>query len=285
MKGTKIGSALTFLLLGTLSVSAVAQPSDEKIRCLEGYEGAQEALKAQNLVRARELAESCSAEICHELMRESCVAWAQKLAVDIPSVIVRAVDESGKELAGVSLTIDDRVELSGGGRALELDPGTHGVRGELSGYETTTLTFHLGVGEKNRAVDVVLRPKVAVVSEKPRVDANVTSARPPLWPAFAFAGVGAVGFTMLGVFGSSARSADTALAEGPDACAATLTCDPARIDAIERDYLLANVGLAVGIAGGAAALGWGLFTLSRGESGEKTEVSVGPQAIQLRGRF
>lgn len=53
-------------------------------------------------------------------------------------------------------------------------------------------------------------------------------------------GLGAVGFAY---FGLSARSADAAL----DAC--TPNCEPSDVDAIRRDYLLANVSLGVGLAG------------------------------------
>ena len=57
-------------------------------------------------------------------------------------------------------------------------------------------------------------------------------------------GLGAVGFAY---FGLSARSADVGL----DACSPN--CEPAKVDAIKRDYVLANVSLGVGLAGALTA--------------------------------
>jgi hypothetical protein len=57
-------------------------------------------------------------------------------------------------------------------------------------------------------------------------------------------GVGAVGFAY---FGLTARSAD----EGLDAC--TPHCEPSAVDAIKRDYVLANVSLGVGVVGALTA--------------------------------
>jgi hypothetical protein len=53
-------------------------------------------------------------------------------------------------------------------------------------------------------------------------------------------GLGAVGFVY---FGLSARSADVGL----DVCAPS--CEPSKVDAIRRDYALANVSLGLGLAG------------------------------------
>jgi hypothetical protein len=76
-------------------------------------------------------------------------------------------------------------------------------------------------------------------------------ARPPLGPrrtaalaAGVVGGLGAVGFAY---FGLSARSADVGL----DAC--TPNCEPSKVDAIKRDYVMANVSLGLGFAGALTA--------------------------------
>jgi hypothetical protein len=77
-------------------------------------------------------------------------------------------------------------------------------------------------------------------------------------------GLGALGFAY---FGLTARSADGGL----DAC--TPNCETSKVDAIKRDYLLANVSLAVGLMGaGAATVLW--LTAPRTE--QPTRAGVAP---------
>lgn len=94
-------------------------------------------------------------------------------------------------------------------------------------------------------------PRPATVSTAPRAPAPKRETSAPIGPlvgrrrtavvaAGVVGGLGAVGFAY---FGLSARSADVGL----DAC--TPNCEPSKVDAIRRDYLLANVSLGLGLAG------------------------------------
>jgi hypothetical protein len=282
------GPALWAMLAAPLD--AGAQPTDEQLECMDAYEQTQEARQAGNLLRARVLAQSCVSEACHDVIRNSCQTWQAELAVEIPSVSIRVVDEQGTPLGGATVVVDGKDVLSSAGRTLELDPGTHSVEVSVQGYEPGDKTFELSSGEKEVPIEMALVPKP---NEPPPPPPPPIKQPPPLWPSYALGAVGVAGFATLGVLGSQARSADRDL----DSCAPSKTCDADEVSTIKTQYTIANAGLGVGIAGVVGAVGWSIFALnsrrssSRAESdraagsGHSLRVNLTSQGVVARGEF
>ena len=121
---------------------------------------------------------------------------------------------------------------------------------------------------------LVATPSVASTEAVGGVQRSRDQRRTAVIAAGLVGGLGAVGFAY---FGISARSADLGL----DACSPH--CEPGKVDAIKRDYVLANVSLGVGLVG---ALTASVLWLTRpsaerparvgGESPRRWALGVGP---------
>src|SRR5262249_23574518 len=119
------------------------------------------------------------------------------------------------------------------GRAVAIDPGLHSFRYESPRYVTMEQTFVVHEGEKNRPVNVVLRP----------LPTETQTAMRPLG-AWAMLGLGAAA---LGVGTYFALSAASDHADQADACAPTRTCSPSELDSVRARAIAADVSFAIGI--------------------------------------
>jgi hypothetical protein len=233
------------------------------------------------------LVDQCLDPSCHKVMRRDCASWRDEIAAALPSVLLRALDEKGEPLSQVDVSLEGRDEPLRANSEVEidLDPGSYRLVARRSGYVEQSLDFQLAAGERAHVVTLRMTPVVAApVAAPPPAEPPPETARPlnTSWPFFALAGVGAVGFAGLVGFGVAARNSEAAL----DDCSPA--CSPDVVDGVRTDYLLANVGLGVGIAGVTAAAAWLLFVPV---SSEKDAVRVGlvPQpggaATAFSGKF
>jgi hypothetical protein len=128
-----------------------------------------------------------------------------------------------------------------------------------------------------RASKVPARSKVRVT---PRAEPEPASLRPY---AFVAAGVGAAGLVTFTVFALKSRSTYASLKDAcPDGA-----CPPDRLDDIDagrRDQTIANIGLAIGVAGVGAGVALYLVSPTTGESGH-VSARVGPASVSLEGAF
>ena len=92
----------------------------------------------------------------------------------LPSMVLRATDAAGNDLAGVTVTLDGVALPTGlNGRAVPADPGTHTLRFEAAGRPPVDKTVLLAEGEKDRRVSVVIGEASAAAPHRATVQAAV----------------------------------------------------------------------------------------------------------------
>lgn len=211
-----------------LIVTLASSPAwADKQQCLTAHENAQRLRTEGKLRAAREKLLICSAEACPSLVKVDCTKWLPELDRDLPTLIVRAKDEAGLDLADATFELDD-VGIAGG-KAIGVDPGTHAIKVERGG-KTIEQQVVIAAGEKNRLVEITFPSDVV----KP------VETRSPL--PWILAGVGVVGIAGFAAFGLSARGR---LSELRDSCAPN--CDPGEKRSLQTQLVLADVSLAIGV--------------------------------------
>jgi hypothetical protein len=240
-------------------------PTPSKAECAAAYEAAQESRAAGQLRKTRERLEFCAQVECPSFVQRDCSRWFGEVERELPSVRISARDWDAS--AG-----NLRVSLDGQpldeplvDRAIALDPGQHEFVFERSGHTPITRTIVAQQGVQNRVLVVDFGPASGEPVPADRVKSSGGMSLKPF--AYAAWAVGAVGLGTFAVMGTVGRSDKRALeddcpVEGPEN--APGVCTAAKIDdrnaTIDREFLAADIGLIVGIAG--AVGGAALFLLS-----------------------
>lgn len=232
--------------------------AQDKAECVRAFDDGQDLRDANRLRDAREKFLTCARDACAAILRKDCAEAAEAAERDTPTVVLVVRDRKGAEVADFELRVD-RAVVAGlvPGRAIVLDPGAHTLRVQGSGFEPAEQTITLRMGERNRAVDVRLRRIGEVDLAEPAPLAPSPAPSPmPIAPArnlergpptpwlYVAAGVGAVGLASFGVFGLRG-TADRSELE--DSCAPY--CSRRETESARTNFLVADVSLAVGVAG------------------------------------
>jgi hypothetical protein len=243
-----------------------APPAASKAECAAAYEAAQESRAAGQLRKTRERLEFCAQAECPSFVQRDCSRWFGEVERELPSVRISARDWDGASAGDLRVSLDGQpLEEPLADRAIALDPGQHEFVFERNGHRPITRTIVAQQGVQNRVLVVDFGP----ASSEPAVaDRAQSSDRASLKPfAYAAWAVGAVGLGTFAVMGTVGRSDKRALeddcpAEGPEpgpgVCTGAQISD--RNATIDREFLVADIGLIVGIAG--AVGGAALFLLS-----------------------
>jgi hypothetical protein len=236
-------SLVVVVLLAWCATSAAQAPPEA---CFTAHERTQSLRRDYRYREALQLALSCAQASCPKLVRDDCSHWYDELEQSTPSLVFAVRDQAGRDLVNVSVFARDVLltrELDG--HAVALDPGVYPLRFEAEGFKSATRDLTVRESEKMRPVEVVLEPLVAPVAPARKEDAPV--AQPPgreraftpaVWALGAVAVVGAAGLLGFGIAGDRKES------ELRNDCAPN--CRPAERDEVQRDYLLADISLAVG---------------------------------------
>jgi hypothetical protein len=265
--------------LAVLSVGRVAQassPAEEKRACVAASTEGQVARDEGRLLEAREQLLLCAQDQCPAVVRKSCGEWLADIEERIPSVVVRALDESGQDLTDASLSIDGK-EVPLDGRPVMLDPGQHELQVTEAGGVTGERKVLLAEKEKSRLVNVNISINVRN-SEGAGDAADVSSSEPgpseqrayhvPAG-AWVLGGVGVLGLGSFAVFGSMAKGD---LDDLKDSCSPN--CSDDDTSSGKTKALIADISLGVGIAGLVGGLTWALVAKKR--SKESPSVSFLP---------
>jgi hypothetical protein len=223
---------------------AAAGPSDV---CFDAYERAQRLRKEGRLRATQEQLVLCAASTCPAFVARDCTQWSREVERLQPRVVFGARDERGADLATVQVSVDgvkmaDKLD----GRAMALDPGHHVVHYRW-GARALDVEIILAEGVL-RHVDADFKP--APGSQAPAA-ATAPDTAPPAKPAatpvatWALGGVAALAAGSFAVFALAGKSKES--------CAPR--CSDDQIATLRRDYLIADVSLAVGLA----ALGGALY--------------------------
>ncbi len=254
--------AINFAIAGLFSVSALVfttvAHADPKA-CINTHATGQREAKAGHLRLATQLFTQCgSDESCPNQLRQECAELLQTVQQTVPTVIFSVLDEKTNDISAVKIFSTDELIADGiDGRAIQIDPGKHRFRFLLPWGAVLSSDVLIREGEKNRLIQVRLgeeaspgEPK-AVTTVLPPTQAQAPAAnpqpearsKPPLaaWilggTAVAALGVG----TTFAIVGSSKKS-------DINACSPNCGSDMhSTYDALKRDYLMADIGFAVGV--------------------------------------
>lgn len=219
----------------------------DKAECALAFERAQRLRNASSYLSASAEALKCANPSCGALLSEECGKIYSDLQTAIPTVVFAARDESGKELANVTVRIDrDPTPVPIDGRPVAVDPGAHEFAFSAAGFEPSTQGAVIRAAERYRAVTATLtRVAEPQLTERPSVEHARATPGVPL-ASYVLGGVALVGVAGFAAFRVSAASDFDTLS---NECKPT--CDEDKVDDVRNKYLFSHVFLAVA---GTAAL-------------------------------
>lgn len=278
--------ALSGLLLALGCLSSPRPAAGDAESCATAYTDAQRKRNARQLIATKAKLVQCSQRACPEFVARDCAQWLLEVEPLIPSVLLEARDEAGRDLLDVIVTIEGvPVKDALRGSAIELDPGPHTIRFERGAGGAEEQTVVLREGEKRRRVSVVFRsappPAPAAASAPHRAESPPPTRPGP--PAVSYV-LGAVGVASLGLGAYLGVTGKADLRGLRSDCAPH--CDHDDVEATRRKLLFADVGMGAGVALlGVATYLW----LARSPSSSPTSGAVqpllGPGFVGLGGRL
>jgi hypothetical protein len=237
-----------FVLL-TLSATARA---DDRTACVDAYKQAQLRRKAGALLEAREQLLVCSRDVCPNVVKTDCVPWLGEVTRAIVTIVVEATDADGKALTDVRVSADGATLTTRlDGRPIEIDPGDRVLRFETPGAPPVEQRVSLIAGERERRLRVTLARRDLAVPQALQPVASPPPAHvgPFSVPVVALGGVGVVGVTGFVAFGLIGNGEKSDL----DQQMCKPNCPSSEVTTVERNYVIADVSLGVGVVSLAVA--------------------------------
>jgi hypothetical protein len=281
MIGGRLGLSVMSVLIGlgmarsgftqdSKPTEAAAQPTPSKAECAAAYEASQESRAAGQLRKTRERLEFCAQPECPSFVQRDCSRWFSEVERELPSVRISARDWEGASSSDLQVSLDgERLQEPVADHPISLDPGQHEFVFERAGRSPITRTIVAQQGVQNRVLVVDFGPAGNEAAQVDRGQAGKgTSLKPYAYAAWA---LGAVGLGTFAIMGTIGRSDKQALKDDcpevditPGAVPSPGICIPPDVDSrnstIDREFLIADIGLVVGIVG--AVGGTALFFLS-----------------------
>jgi hypothetical protein len=216
----------------------------EKAACVTAADEGQRLRKNHKLVEARAQFLVCASGDCPTVVSQDCVQWLGSVERSLASVVVRAHDSSGTELADVRVLVDGTLLTEHPTTTpIEVDPGPHVVRYEAKGFEPVEEQIVLAEGDRGHMLGGELHPSPAV-----QPPATARGGGIPV-VAWALGGLSVVGVGSFVTFAAMGQSEQNSLRS---TCAPY--CSPSQIAPLQTKFTVANVSLVVG----AVALGAGV---------------------------
>jgi hypothetical protein len=144
-----------------LSLSPTAALADmTKDECIEANAKGQDLRHDGKLSAAREQLRACATSSCPALVRYDCTRRLDELDQIQPTIVFVAKDASGRDVTGVTVTVDGRPLTDKlDGTELPVDPGEHVFTFTAPAQPPVSKTLVLAVGEKDRREVVVVGGK------------------------------------------------------------------------------------------------------------------------------
>lgn len=247
---------LAFPLAALTSLSSLAAGPAVKLECVQAADSGQDLRDRGQLLAARERFVTCGLDACPAVVRAQCETWLAEVDRRTPTVLLRVRDLAGLDLVDVRGFVDG-VPLERGldGRSVRLDPGVHVFRFEGAGLEASELRALIRESEKDRLLDVTMRPRSAVA---PGVAASSGGDRPPdaqkpslVVPVLA-ASLGGVALAGAGLFAGFGADAKARVDHLRASCAPD--CRAEEVEVVVRHEQIANASLIVGAVAAAGAV-------------------------------
>ncbi len=207
----------------------------DKASCLAAHESSQSERKQGKLLAAQATLAKCAEETCPGPVRSDCVKWLGEVEAAVPTIVVRVVDENGKDPSSTTKGELDESPIALDGLPIRVDPGKHVVVVRRADGAARTASIVVVEGEHDRVLTLTFE------SPKPA-------------PRRSFAPLVLAGLSVLalGGFAVVGLTTNAKLRELEDGCAPR--CDPAERDAVARRYLIGDVLLGVGVVSLGAAV-------------------------------
>jgi hypothetical protein len=259
------------LLIALMLIASTGWSQDERAACITNHENAQVNLTRGELLTAKKELEACSRDVCPKLIAADCSKWWEESQAKIPSLVIE-----------LGATKDARVTLDGApvpkanlGREMPVDPGEHIIRAERPGHAPFEQKVDLAEGQKSETVRVKLR---ALTTSDGDAGGGETATGTSTW-TWVVGGVGLAALTGFGVFAviGTVRRGDL------DDADCKPRCDQGAVDAMSRDFVIADVLLGVGLVTMSVATVL-LFTTSSddGDTDVALRASAAPGAATLQ---
>jgi hypothetical protein len=258
--------------------------ADDKYSCADAAERAQSLRDAAKLRAALAELLVCARATCPAVVRDDCAKWAGELQEQMPTIIVRAHDSRGRDVAGVRVLVDGtplmaRLE----GVAVGVDPGTHRFRFQAASGAVTEVELVVNEAEKRRVVPVAFEVALEVDGTAAPVGATAPPPSQPRSsvPLYIVGGVGVAALASFTYFELRGQSDYRSLRDG---CARTHACAQSDVDSARTELVVGAISLAT------AVVAAGVFTwfLLRRETPSKTVIAPAPidvRAVQGGGVF
>jgi hypothetical protein len=240
-----IATALGGTLLGWQSVARADTQG-----CIEQHSKGQEQRDQGALVEARAAFVACAQEECPQAVREQCMTLLEQVNTALPSIIVAALDNQGRDTTQVRLKVDD-VEVSPSllTSAIPMNPGRRRLQFISPTGKQRKVMLILREGEHSRRVAVDFRPGPQLRNDPIKTLVPAPEKGYRSWLPWALAGVGAAAMGSFTYFALTGRSRQGDLER---------TCSPhctsEQTNSLGRAYLAADISLGVGVAAIAGGL-------------------------------
>lgn len=244
-------AVVAFALAGT-SLSATARADDKA--CMAAAARGQELRDEGRLVEAKPFFQQCADAACPAPIPGYCADWLADLNKKLPSVVFRATDESGRDVADASAVIDGKRTVAVDGRPVDLDPGKHTIKITRAGSQPFEDVIVVAQSEKDRIVLAKLTASVVqppVVPAPKKEELAKTGGGVPTASVVAW-GIGGVALLSFAGFGLKARvDYDDYEARCGNRCAES------ERDTVATSVLVADISLVVAVV--AAGVGTYFF--------------------------
>lgn len=279
---------------GAALVGSAAQAQEQaaeapsKASCAQAYESAQESRAAGQLQETQKRLLLCARPECPGFVQKDCARWLEEVERELPSVVLQARGLDPASARQATVTLDGKpVPNAFGGGPIPLDPGRHELVAESPGQPPVSRIIVAQQGVQRRAVDIDFTPEPAAAA-KADIALDTASGGSPLRPyAYVAWGVGAVGLGMFAVLGTLGRADERAFKDDcPTVTLQRESVEPGicyepdaddRQAVYEREFVLADVGLAAGIIGVTAGTVLFIVSATDGDSSsaESTDSKAG----------
>jgi hypothetical protein len=317
---TRVATGLLLALVVITAAAPQAGAADPQVaQCLSAAERAQELRNAGKLRATKEQLAVCTSRSCPASVRSDCARWYEEVERAMPTVVLGARDWQGHDRNDVKVSVDGSPLVSSlDGRAVAVDTGTHVLRFEAADVAPVEQSVVLREGDKDRRVEVRFGPPVAhsaPTTETPAPTTTSTTSTPST-PAstatstdqgateaapteahgrrrvptavWVLGGAGVVAEAVFGIFLWQGYSVAGDL-NGNKHCPPG--CPPGDVDAMSRDFVIADVALyaGIGLLGAAAVVYFALPSPSASPANGHVEVRVrsarGGAVLGLGGEF
>lgn len=224
--------------------------------CMAAASDGQVVRDQGHLLEARAHFQRCAQSECPAPIPTYCGDWLSDVGKKIPTLVIRVVDDNGRDIADATVLLDDRtIDLDG--RAVEVDPGKHRIRIMRAANKPFETEIIAAQGEKDRVIVGKLvadegppRPRPPISPPAPERPARAVVPTSS-WTAW---GIGAAGLLSFSIFAVKAR-----LDYDSYAASCGQRCSASERDSVATTVTIADVSLVVGLVG--AGVGTVLFLL------------------------